>query len=163
MGELVVVVVEDEPEVRAAVLRDLREFSGPIRIEAAADSDEAEEVIDEAGARNDRVGLVLCDHLLPGRRGTDFLVVLQGREDTASAKKVLITGQASHEDTIRAVNEAGLDHYIAKPWAPERLQAVVRRLLTDFVVEHGENLLRYVPVLEGERLIAAAGGRTWDH
>jgi len=39
----------------------------------------------------------------------------------------------------------------------------VRRLLTDFVIERGEDLLRYVPVLEGDRLIEAAGRQTWMH
>ena len=36
-------------------------------------------------------------------------------ERTAGARKVLVTGQADQADTVRAVNNAGLDHYIAKP------------------------------------------------
>jgi len=163
VAELTVLVVEDEPEVRAAMIRDLRAFSERFLIESAADSDEAEELVDEARASRSIIALVLCDHLLPGRRGTEFLVTLNHRDETAAAKKVLITGQASHEDTIRAINEAGLDYYIAKPWTPNHLQAVVRRLLTDFVIERGEDLLRYVPVLEGDRLIEAAGRQTWTH
>ncbi len=46
----------------------------------------------------------------------DFLVELNGDPATRPIRKVLITGQAGLEDTIRAVNEADLDHYIAKPW-----------------------------------------------
>jgi response regulator RpfG family c-di-GMP phosphodiesterase len=90
-------------------------------------------------------------------------VELNSRPETAGARKVLITGQATHEDTIRAVNHADLDHYVAKPWSPAELQGVVRRLLTDAVIDGADDLLRYVPVLEGERIIEAAARRTWDH
>ena len=55
-----------------------------------------------------------------------MLVAMTDDERTAAARKVLVTGQADQDDTIRAVNEAGLDHYIAKPWDPAHLQATVR-------------------------------------
>jgi two-component system chemotaxis response regulator CheY len=31
-------------------------------------------------------------------------------------RKILLTGQANHADTIRAVNEAHIDNYFEKPW-----------------------------------------------
>jgi two-component system chemotaxis response regulator CheY len=162
MNRVVILVLEDEPEVRAAVLGDLRPFEGRFRIEAAADAEEAEEVVAECIDDGDDLGLVLCDHLLPGMRGTDFLVRLNHRPETEAARKVLLTGQAGHDDTIRAVNEADLDHYLAKPWDPAELQAVVRAQLTDFVVERGGELLEYVSVLEGDRLLEAIRRRAWD-
>ena len=48
-----------------------------------------------------------------------------------------MTGQAGLEDTVRAVNEANLDHYIAKPWDAEALQAIVREQLTEYVSRSG--------------------------
>ena len=68
---------------------------------------------------------------------------------------MLVTGQADQDDTIRALNEAGLDHYIAKPWDPVNLQEVVRHQLTDFVLEAGINPLPYLPVLDGVRVMEA--------
>ena len=162
MNRIVILVLEDEPEVRTAVLGDLRPFEGHFRIEAAGDAEEAAEVVAECLSEGDGLGLILCDHLLPGLRGTDFLVQLNRRPETAEARKVLLTGQAGHEDTIRAVNEADLDHYLAKPWDPAELQAVVRTLLTDFVVARGGDLLEYVSVLEGDRLLEAFRRRAWD-
>jgi hypothetical protein len=38
----------------------------------------------------------------------------------------------------------------------------VRRQLTDYVIALGDELLRYVPILEGDRLLEAARHRTWD-
>jgi two-component system chemotaxis response regulator CheY len=162
VNRIVILVVEDEAGVRSAMLRDLRVFAEVFRVEAAADAAEAAEVVAEASDAGDRIGLVLCDHLLPGRYGTEFLVELNGDPSTRSAKKVLVTGQAGHEDTIRAINEADLDHYIAKPWTRQALHDVVRRQLTDLVIESGIDPLPYVAVLEGDRLLEAARNRTWD-
>ncbi len=162
MSDIVVLVVEDEAEVRTALVRDLGAFEAHFRIEATADAEEAAEVVADVVASGGRIGLVLCDHLLPGRRGTDFLIGLNRDPSTAAAKKVLITGQAGHQDTIRAINEADLDHYIAKPWTREDLHDVVRRQLTDYVLETGENPLPFVATLDAPRLLEAARHTTWD-
>lgn len=155
MNQVVILCVEDEPEVRDALVRDLAPFSEALRIEAAEDVEDARGVVAECGRDGDRLGLVLCDHVLPGAAGVDFLVELNAAPETAPARKVLVTGQAGLEDTIKAVNEASLDHYLAKPWSVDDLRTVVRRLLTDFAIEQVEDLLPLVQVLDGERLLEA--------
>ena len=84
-----------------------------------------------------------------------MLVEMAGDERTADARKVLVTGQADQADTIRAVNEAGLDHYIAKPWRAARLQEVVRAQLTDFVLEAGLDPLAHLRALDAARALEA--------
>ena len=162
MRELAILVVEDEPEVREALLRDLRTFEEDFLIEAAEDVDDARELLDELWQRGAAVGLILCDHLLPGERGVDFLIELNENTETAAIRKVLVTGQAGLEDTVRAVNRANLDHYIAKPWTLEDLEATVRDQLTDFVIEEWDDLLAYVSILDGSRLMAAIAERGHD-
>lgn len=151
--KLVILVVEDEPEVRDAVVGDLAPFDGVVRIEPAEDVEDAWEVVDEVDADGDLVALVLADHRLPGRSGVDMLVAMTDDERTAAARKVLVTGQADQDDTIRAVNEAGLDHYIAKPWDPAHLQATVRTQLTDFVLDAGLDPLPHLRALDGARAL----------
>ena len=141
--KLVILVVEDEPEVRDAVVGDLAPFDGVVRIEPAEDVEDAWEVVDEADADGDLVALVLADHRLPGRSGVDMLVAMTDDERTAAARKVL------------AVNEAGLDHYIAKPWDPAHLQAAVRAQLTDFVLDTGLDPLPHLRALDGGRAMEA--------
>ncbi|VEG28678.1 response regulator [Actinomyces howellii] len=153
--KLVILVVEDEPEVRDAVVGDLAPFSGVVRVEPAEDVEDAWEVVSEVVADGDVIALVLADHRLPGRSGVDMLVEMREEESTAAARKVLVTGQADQADTIRAVNEAGLDHYIAKPWDPARLQATVRTQLTDFVLDAGINPLPHLRALDGVRAMEA--------
>lgn len=162
MSQVFILVLEDEPEVRAAIVRDLEPFAGRFGIEATEDAAEARELIAELNDAGHAVGLILCDHLLPGMRGTDFLVELDADPLTRPMRKVLLTGQAGHEDTIRAINEGGLDHYVAKPWTVDGLRDVVRSQLTDYVLVNSDDLLPYVQVLDGSRLLAAVSERGWD-
>ena len=159
MGDLVVIVLEDEAEVRDAIVRDLATFLGSVRIDEADTADDAEAALRDAVQHGDHVGLVLADHRLPGRDGVDLLVALHHDPATAAIRKVLLTGQADHQDTIRAINDAGLDWYIAKPWQLEELRAVVVRQLTDFVVDVGLDPLPYVSELDGPRLMDAYARR----
>jgi two-component system chemotaxis response regulator CheY len=153
MNRLVILCIEDEDEVREAVMRDLEVFEPAFVVEMAEDAADARQATAEIAAAGDTIALVIADHRLPGMQGTDFLIELHHSPATAPARKVLLTGQAGHEDTIRAINEAGLDHYISKPWTPEELHAVVREQLTEFVLENVVDVLPYVAVLDGTRLL----------
>lgn len=159
MSDLVILVIEDEPEVRAAIVRDLTDHFDTIRIDEAADADDALAALAEAAEAGDHVGLILADHRLPGQSGVDLLVRLHDAPATRSIRKVLITGQAGHADTIRAINEAGLDHYISKPWDPDELISTSVRLLTDYVVGSGLDPLAHMRELDGARLAEAYASR----
>jgi response regulator RpfG family c-di-GMP phosphodiesterase len=74
---------------------------------------------------------------------------------TVDTRKVLITGQANQEDTIRALNDAKLDHYFSKPWDVDMLLDVVRQQLTDYVLMMGIDPLPYMRVLDGVRIMDA--------
>ena len=150
---LTVLILEDEPAVREALQRDLAPIADVVRVEAAEDVPDAWAVVDEVAADGDRLALVLADHRLPGTSGVDFLVQLADDPRTAAAGKVLVTGQADQADTIRAVNEADLDHYVAKPWDPDDLRMVVRDQLTDHVVAHRLDPLPHLRVLDVERVM----------
>jgi len=153
MGRLIILCIEDEDEVREAVARDLEAFEPAFLVEMAEDADDARQVVAEIEAAGDAVALVVADHRLPGTQGTDFLIELHGEPATAKARKVLLTGQAGHEDTIRAINKADLDHYISKPWTEEQLHSVVREQLTEYVLANVEDVLPYVAVLDAARLL----------
>jgi len=157
MKQIAILSVEDEPEVREAIRRDLRLFEEQFRIEAAEDAEDAREAIRLIQADGDVVGLILCDHRLPGASGVDFLTELEAEPENRALRKVLLTGQAGQQDTIRAINEGGLHHYIGKPWQAEELVEVVRSQLTDFVLAAEINPLPYLAVLDGARLLAATG------
>ena len=70
MSEITILVLEDETEVRAAIIRDLEPFSFTFRVEASDEVEDARAVIAEVQEGGGEVGLILCDHLLPGMRAT---------------------------------------------------------------------------------------------
>ena len=147
-----ILVIEDESEVMDSILRDIEIFEKKFPIETAASAEEAREVIEDLQKNHNEIGLLLCDHLLPGEDGVDLLIDLNNQERYEGAKKVLITGQAGLDDTVKAVNEANLDHYISKPWKEDELQRVVREVLTDYIIEQKKNGLPFMDILDGERL-----------
>ena len=152
MTNIFIICVEDEHQVLDVLVKDLEEFEDLFPIEIASSANEARELIEEIKDLNGKIGLALCDHIMPGDNGVDLLIELKSDEFTANTRKVLITGQAGLEDTIKAVNRAGLNHYIAKPWEKNELIEVVRKELTHFVIENEENLLPYMTLLDAEKL-----------
>lgn len=156
---LVLLCVDDEPGVLDAVVRDLAPFEDAFRIETALDATEAARIVQTLPGRGLTLALALCDHLMPGTTGTDFLIALNASAATRAAHKVLLTAQAGHEDTIRALNQGGLDHYIAKPWHPDALRQVVLDQLTSFVIERQLDPLPYLATLDTGRLAEALRSR----
>jgi two-component system chemotaxis response regulator CheY len=152
-------ILEDDPPVREALRRDLAPFARYLRIEEAEDVQVAAEVIDEIDASGDRLAIVLADHRLPGMSGIDFLIGLEGDERTEPTRKILVTGQADQDDTIRAINQAELDRYIGKPWDAETLRATVRDQLTRYVIDLGVDPLPYLPILDAQRTLSVIGDR----
>ncbi len=159
--KLTVLVLEDEPDVRNAVETDLEVLTPFVRVEPAEDVDDAHAVMEEIIRDGDLLAVVLADHRLPGTTGVEFLVELAADPDTEHVAAVLLTAQADHADTIRAVNEAGLDYYIAKPWDPDQLVAVVRTLLTDVVAELRLDPLPHLAALDSVRAMELVKDRTY--
>lgn len=151
--KLAVLILEDEPEVRAALERDLMELADIVRIEPAEDVEDAWDVIEEIFDDGDVLALALCDHRLPGQTGVDFMIQVAGDPQLVDTRKVLVTGQADLEDTVKAVNDAHLDHYIAKPWNKSELIDVVKEQLTDYVIRAGIYPLPYLAVLDQPRAL----------
>lgn len=153
--KLAVLVVEDEEPVRAALARDLAPFASTVRIEMAEDVEDAYSVVGEVAEDGDVIGLILSDHRLPGTSGVDFLIEAGSDARLSKARKVLVTGQANHEDTIRAINLAHISQYVAKPWHKELLQELVRDQLTTFVMDNGINPLPHLQALNPARAMDA--------
>jgi len=150
--KIYILVVEDEPEVLDAIVRDISVFEDKFPIEMADTAEEAKELMTELVDAGGEIGLILCDHVLPGQNGVELLVDMQKDPGTKKTKKVLITGQAGLDETVRAVNEADLKHYIAKPWKKEELLDIAKKLLTDYVLDNGDNPIAYMQVLDSERI-----------
>jgi thioredoxin reductase (NADPH) len=123
--------VDDEPAVLAAVARDLRRgFGERYRVMRAGSGAEALEILREMRRRGQNVALLIADQRMPGMAGTDYLA--EARQLVPEAKRVLLTAYADTEAAIAAINEVALDYYLLKPWDPpeEQMFPVIEDLLT---------------------------------
>jgi two-component system response regulator HupR/HoxA len=120
-----ILVVDDEPDV-AEALRGLLAVSldGPLNIKVAGSAEEA-----SRAARDERFDLVLCDYKLPGKTGVELLAEL--RERQPETRRILITAYADVGVAMHAINEAGVDNFIEKPFEPEQVVQRVQELLED--------------------------------
>lgn len=164
MNRVYILCVDDEPEVLEAIERDLREFEDRFPIETAESAREAREVLARIREGGDRLGAILCDHLMPEETGVSLLVSLKDEDGAGDTRRILLTGQAGQEDTVRALNEGGLDYYVGKPWKGDELRRVMREQLTTFVLDAGLDPMPYLASLDAERLAEAIrqGGQLSD-
>jgi len=152
MNKPVLLIVDDDPQVLAAVRRDLRSrYREHYTVMSAASGEEALATARELKTRGDSLAMVLSDQRMPGMPGSEVLA--RSREIYPQARRVLLTAYSDIEAAIKAINEAHLDHYLSKPWDPpeERLYPVIDDLLDAWQAE-------YLPEAKGLRLV----GHQWS-
>jgi len=133
MTRPVILSVDDDREVLAAIERDLRKQYRPrYRIVTATSGLEALDAARELKRRGTPIALFLVDQRMPAMTGTQLLVEL--RKLYPDTKRVLLTAYADTDAAIAAINDIGLHYYLMKPWDPpeERLYPVLDDLLEEW-------------------------------
>lgn len=148
METINIICVDDQSDVLDAVTRDLRSLEQFYRVEGAESAEDCLSLMNEMDERGESVGLVISDHVMPGGNGVELLQKISSNPIFKETRKILLTGQANHADTIRAVNEAHIDNYFEKPWNPEDLLATTKSLLTSFVLDKGFEYKDFLPALD---------------
>ena len=128
MNKPVLLIVDDDPQVLAAVRRDLRSrYRENYTVMSAASGEEALDAIRELKSRGDSLAMLISDQRMPGMMGSEVLA--KSRPIYPLARRVLLTAYSDIDAAVKAINEAHLDHYLSKPWDPpeERLFPCDRR------------------------------------
>ncbi len=154
MEKINIICVDDQQEVLDSVMRDLRPLGDLIRLEEASSAAECLDLVEQIDEDGDHIAVIISDQVMPGEQGTDLLrkITTDGRFN--KTRKVLLTGQATHADTINAINEGGIDNYVEKPWQPEHLLNVVKRLLTLYILDSGIDYRPYMSILDNTTLFS---------
>ena len=150
MEKLVVVCVDDQPEVLNAVARDLQLLASHCDIEECQSAAECLTLLDELDASGRAVALIISDHVMPQKTGVELLSEINQDARFDKTRKFLLTGLATHADTIKAINQRGIDQYFEKAWDPDELLAACKTALTHYVFSTGLDYLAYQPVLDAE-------------
>src|SRR5438105_15071944 len=110
MEKPVILAVDDEPAVLAAIARDLRrQYGSDYRIVRADSGAAALDSLRQLKLRGEPVALLLSDQRMPVMSGVELLEA--GKALYPDAKRVLLTAYADTDAAIRAINEVRLDYY----------------------------------------------------
>ena len=115
----VVLLIDDEPLLLESLGEELKESC---RLYTATSAAEAE--LRLAARRYD---VIVCDHMLPGEQGLDFL--MRAMEMVPSTRRILITGYTNPEFISRSTSLAGLSACLIKPVRASEVAAAVTAAL----------------------------------
>lgn len=137
-----ILIVEDQPLMRKAYKRVLDSTGIFVTQEAQSPNDAIQHL------RNHAVDLVILDLYLNKGNGLEVLNYLRSRPIANDVPIIFVTGEASRDDIVHAV-ELGVSDYLIKPFKPQDLLQKVRSVLAQFVdppsklktLRHAEALL----------------------
>ncbi len=116
------ILVDDEQDILDML--NLALELGGYRVRTAGSGAEALRQLRQDGD----VGVILLDMMMPGRSGSDVLRALRADPATAAPPVIMLTARAQSSDRD-AVNLAGANHYLTKPFSPIGLAALVAEVL----------------------------------
>ena len=140
-----VLVVDDEAQIRG-LLTALLKPQGYV-VQTAASAEEAQERL-----KTLRPDVILLDLHLPGKSGQDILAQLRADPVTRLLPIIMVTGEATGENRLRAI-AGGVTDFVAKPFASEELLVRVKSLV---------QLKRFTDALEHAEHVIVALARTID-
>jgi DNA-binding response OmpR family regulator len=121
MAKAYVLVVDDDEGIRET-LKLILEENG-YKVDTAKSGKEAIEK-----SKKNYYDLALLDIKLPDFEGTKLLIKM--RDTTPKMVKIMVTGHASLQNAVEALNY-GADAYIMKPVNPEELLKVIEKKLRE--------------------------------
>lgn len=121
-GDLIILVVDDNDEMRSIVCRMLKRM----KIKDVIEAQSGQQALEWLTTAPDTVSMVICDWNMPGMSGLDLFK--QVHASRPNLPFLLLTGRVDRESVL-AAKKAGVHGYLAKPLSPQQLQAKVMSLI----------------------------------
>jgi PAS domain S-box-containing protein len=113
-----ILIVDDEE----AILETMTfTFMDLYEVLTTSDPKQALQILEE----NAPVAVVITDQRMPGMTGVELL--RQTCERFPETIRIILTGFADAEATIKAINDGHIYGYVNKPWEPDELKTIVKR------------------------------------
>ena len=135
-----ILCVDDEEGILTVLRQQLSaRFGSECDITVAKNAREALDLIEDLQHDGEEVAVVIADQIMPGMKGVELLEEVNRR--SPRTVKILLTGQAGLDAVVYAINRAGLDQYIPKPWDEPDLRLTIQNLLSRFRLERERQAL----------------------
>jgi len=122
MDKGVILMVDDEENVRRALIRELR--LEPYELLEAEDAKSALQVLKER-----EVDVIISDYRMPGVNGLALLRIV--KDHYPEIIRIMLTGFGDMETVIRATNDAEIFRFFTKPWDKEKLLKALRKAMEE--------------------------------
>jgi DNA-binding NtrC family response regulator len=125
----VILCIDDETIILDSLREQLEKIFGEeFLYETAESAEEALEIIDDLEEDDTEIAIIVCDWLMPGMKGDEFL--LQVDLKYPRVVKILLTGQAD-QNSVDTLTELA-DHFtlVPKPWNKEELVKIINSELS---------------------------------
>ena len=118
----VVLIADDEPQLRLLVRTSLEDED--YEIYEAEDGQQALEIAAQVNP-----DLFLLDNMMPILDGISVCKALRADPQFRDRPIIMLTAKSQQQDIVLG-KAAGVDHYLAKPFSPSELMALVEETLT---------------------------------
>lgn len=139
-----ILLVDDEPHVLKALKRSLLEEG--YEIFTAEGGEEA-----LALAQRQPFKVVISDERMPGMAGSEFLELMALRYP--QTVRILLTGHASVDAALHAVNQGNIYRFLVKPWDNLQLLMAVRSAVEKHDLEMENRRLLALVRTQGKKLL----------
>ena len=121
MGNLKILVVDDEPDIVELVMYNLRKEG--FDVSSAFDGEDA-----LAKIRKEKFDFIILDLMLPGIKGMEICRIMRSDPRTKNIPIIMLTAKGEEIDRILGL-EMGADDYMTKPFSPRELLARVKTVM----------------------------------
>jgi len=121
-----ILIVDDEPNVISALQRTL--FDEKYDIRTATSGEEALKILATCKAK-----LVISDERMPGMDGAEFLSIIKVRYP--ETVRIMLTGHASLDAAMKAVNSGEVYRFFVKPWNDLELTMAIKSAIEKYDLE----------------------------
>jgi DNA-binding NtrC family response regulator len=121
-----ILLVDDESNVLSALKRAL--FDEPLDITSVTSAEEALVIL-----KADSFKVVVSDERMLGMQGSEFLA--QVKINYPDTIRIMLTGHATLEAAMKAVNEGEIYRFFSKPWDDHDLKFAIRGAVEKYDLE----------------------------
>jgi phosphate regulon transcriptional regulator PhoB len=121
MGNMKILIVDDEPDIVELVTYNLRKEG--FDVSSAFDGEEA-----LARIRKEKFDFVILDLMLPGIQGMEICRIMRNDPRMKNIPIIMLTAKGEELDKILGL-EMGADDYMTKPFSPRELLARIKTVM----------------------------------
>ncbi len=139
MEKIVILCVDDEPNVLSSLKIDLRRSLGPSYwVETAESGQETLSLLTELLEGGYEIAVVIVDYIMPGMKGDELLKHVHTR--VPNAINIMLSGQVDIDAVARSIEHAKLYRFMAKPWRSEDLTLTTKKALQSYEADRALKL-----------------------